>query len=105
MSSEDCWNEVLSALSRAAFKGATPAEKRSFVAALQGNAIAIFLGEEGDRFWHTVDKSDFDGYFEWFDYCKKHKFDKSSREEMKRNIQDRAESSSYIFALILGLCK
>ena len=104
-SPESCWTKIISCLSKGPFKGRSPVEKKPFVAALEGNEIAIFLGEEGSHFWRKVEKLDFDGYYEWFDYCRKHGFDMASRMEMKRNINDRAESSSYIFALILELCK
>jgi len=80
-------------------------EGKPFIATLEGDAISIFLGEHSDSFWRKVEKSDFDGYYKWFDYCRKHGFNMASRMEMKHNIKDRAESSSYVFALLLEFCK
>ena len=98
----DCWKRLLSKLQAGDVDDETPAEHKPFTAKSENGGIAIYLGTHR---WRVVSKEDFDEYFEWFDYCAKHNFDRASRNEMKGKIKDTAESSSYIFALIKHFCK
>lgn len=100
--STSCWGKIVSELRVRAIQGETPVEKKPFTAKLEDSDIAIYLGETR---WRVVSRKDFDDYFNWFDYCQEHNFDRNSRLEMKSKIKDEAESSSYVFALIQQLCK
>jgi len=100
--SASCWEKMVSELRVRAVQGETPAEKKPFTARLEDSGIAIYLDETR---WRVVSRKDFDDYFNWFDYCRRHNFDRNSRLEMKRKIKDEAESSSYVFALVQQFCK
>lgn len=93
----ECWKKLLCQLQAGDIDDETPAEHKPFTAKSENGSIAIYLGAYR---WRVVSKEDFDKYFEWFDYCARHSFDRASRNEMKSKIKDTAESSSYIFALI-----
>jgi hypothetical protein len=102
MNCTPCWEKILRELTASSVEDETPAEGKPFTATLEDSGIAIYLGQKR---WSIVSKQDFDSYFEWYDYCAKHNFDKPSRIQMKSKIRDAAESSSYIFSLIRRFCK